>query len=150
MGMKAVVQRVKDARVRIGGNQVAGIGRGLMVLLGVAAGDGADDAAWLAGKLARLRIFADEDRLMNLSVTDVGGEVLVVSQFTLLGDVRKGNRPGFSGAAEPDIAENLYLEVVKLLKEDGVPVQTGVFGAVMDVELVNEGPVTLILESRER
>lgn len=145
--MKAVVQRVSQARVVVYGAEVAAIGRGLLVLLGVAAGDGPEEVKWMAAKLARLRIFADEAGLMNLSVKDVQGEALVVSQFTLLADARKGNRPSFTGAAEPNLAESLYLEVAERLRKEGVPVKTGRFGAVMEVELTNDGPVTILLDS---
>lgn len=145
--MKAVVQRVSRARVLVGGAQVAAIGPGLLVLLGVAHGDGAVEAEWMAGKMARLRIFADGAGQMNLSVKDIGGEALVVSQFTLLADARKGNRPSFAGAAEPALAERLYLEVAERMRKEGVPVKTGEFGAMMEVELTNNGPVTIILET---
>ncbi|MEI7704717.1 MAG: D-aminoacyl-tRNA deacylase, partial [Deltaproteobacteria bacterium] len=123
-------------------------GHGLAVLLGVAAGDSADDVRWTADKLAQLRIFEDPAGKMNLSVRDVGGAVLLVSQFTLLGDARKGNRPGFTGAAPPEEANARYEEVAGMLRARGLPVATGVFRAHMEVELVNDGPVTLILDSR--
>lgn len=145
--MKAVVQRVSRARVLIGGAETAAIGRGLSVLLGVAEGDTAAQASWMAGKIARLRIFADDEGQMNRSVGDVGGEVLLVSQFTLLGDARRGNRPSFTQAAEPPLAEQLYLETVETIRSEGIPVKTGNFGAMMEVELANDGPVTIILES---
>lgn len=148
--MKAVVQRVSRARVLVDGAVTSEIGHGLLVLLGVAATDISADAGFIAGKLARLRIFNDEKGLMNLSVSDVGGAVLVVSQFTLLADTRKGNRPGFGRAAEPRLAEKLYEEVVAELRAGGLTVETGRFGAMMEVELVNDGPVTIILESPER
>lgn len=145
--MKAVIQRVSRARVSIEGAVRGEIGPGLLVLLGVAAGDDSRDAAFIAGKIARLRIFPDEEGLMNLSVADAGGAVLIVSQFTLLGDARKGNRPSFGGAAEPPLAEKLYLEAAEELRRAGLEVQTGEFGAMMEMELVNDGPVTIILES---
>lgn len=148
--MKAVVQRVNSARVQVDGVVIGEIGHGLLVLLGVAATDIPADAGFIAGKLARIRIFNDEKGLMNLSVSDVGGVVLVVSQFTLLGDTRKGNRPSFTRAAKPELAEALYEEVVAELRRDGLKVKTGEFGAMMKVELVNDGPVTLILESPEK
>ncbi len=145
--MIAIVQRVSQARVLVDGNIRGEIGRGLLVLLGVGRGDEPGDADFLAGKLARLRIFVDERGLMNLSVSDIGGSVLVVSQFTLLGDTRKGNRPDFAMAAEPRLAEQLYESVIEGLKREGLPVAAGEFGAMMEVELVNDGPVTIILGS---
>ena len=146
--MRSVVQRVSRGAVRVDRQVVGEVGHGLVVLLGVAAGDGPDDARWTADKLAQLRIFEDEAGKMNRSVQDVGGSVLLVSQFTLLGDARKGNRPSFVGAAPPEPANALYEEVVALLRARGVPVATGVFRAHMEVELVNDGPVTLLLDSR--
>lgn len=146
--MRSVVQRVARAAVRVDRQVVGEVGHGLLVLLGVAAGDGPDDARWMADKLAQLRIFEDQDGKMNRSVQDVGGAVLLVSQFTLLGDTRKGNRPSFVEAAPPDVAAALYEEVAGLLRARSVPVATGVFRAHMEVELVNEGPVTLLLDSR--
>lgn len=140
--MRAVVQRVARARVTPGGE----IGRGLCVLLGVAGGDGEEQAARLAGKLARLRIFPDDDGRFDCSVGDVAGSVLVVSQFTLIADTGKGNRPSFAEAAPPDEAEPLYESFCSELRALGVPVETGVFGAMMELELVNEGPVTIVLE----
>lgn len=143
-------QRVRDARVSIEGRVVGEIGAGLCVLLGVARGDGPDDAARLAGKIARLRIFEDEagrfDRsLLDLLVETGGGAALVVSQFTLIADTAKGNRPSFSGAAPPDEAEPLVEQFCAELRALGVPVEQGVFGARMAVELVNDGPVTIVL-----
>lgn len=142
--MRAVVQRVARARVSPGGE----IGPGLCVLLGVARGDGEEEAARLAGKLARLRIFADDDGRFDHSVSDVGGAVLIVSQFTLLADSKrqKGTRPDFSKAARPEVAEPLYERFCDELRTLGVPVETGVFGAYMELELVNDGPVTIILD----
>lgn len=148
--MKAVVQRVSRSQVLVDGAVTGEIGHGLLVLLGVATTDISADAGFIAGKLARLRIFNDEKGLMNLSVSDVGGAVLVVSQFTLLSDTRKGNRPGFGQAAEPLLAEKLYEEVVAELRAGGLTVETGRFGVMMEVELVNDGPVTIIVESPER
>jgi D-aminoacyl-tRNA deacylase len=142
--MRAVVQRVSRARVTPGGE----IGSGLCVLLGVARGDGEEEAARLAGKIARLRIFPDEAGRFDRSVLDVAGAVLVVSQFTLLADTAKGNRPSFADAASPEEAEALYRSFCEELRVLGVPVETGVFGAKMDVELVNDGPVTLVLDGR--
>jgi D-tyrosyl-tRNA(Tyr) deacylase len=145
--MRAVLQRVTGARVVIGDEVAGAIDRGLLVLLGVAPGDTAEGAAWLADKVAGLRIFNDADGKMNLSVEDVGGAALVVSQFTLYGDCRKGRRPSFVGAAPPETAVPRYEAFVNALRARGLPVQTGRFGAMMRVELVNDGPVTLILET---
>ncbi|HEX9287983.1 MAG TPA: D-aminoacyl-tRNA deacylase [Anaeromyxobacteraceae bacterium] len=145
--MRAVVQRVTRAEVRVDGQVVGAIGRGLAVLLGVAEGDGDEAARYLADKIAALRIFEDDAGMMNRAVAEVGGGVLVVSQFTLLGDSRKGNRPGFSGAAAPEAANALYERFCAYLREKGLTVATGVFRAHMEVELVNEGPVTLLLDS---
>jgi D-aminoacyl-tRNA deacylase len=142
-----VVQRVLRAAVRVSGEVRGSIERGLLVFLGVANGDGDDAARFLADKLAALRIFEDDAGKMNRSVTDVGGGVLVVSQFTLLGDARKGNRPSFSDAAPPDAANALYERFCALLREKGLTVATGVFRAEMAVELVNDGPVTILLDS---
>jgi D-tyrosyl-tRNA(Tyr) deacylase len=146
--MRAVVQRVSRGAVRVDGAATGEVGRGLVVLLGVAAGDGDEDARWMADKVAQLRIFEDAEGKMNRSVEDVGGGVLVVSQFTLLGDARKGNRPSFVEAAPPEAANALYEKVCGRLRERGLPVGTGVFRAHMDVELVNDGPVTILLDSR--
>jgi D-aminoacyl-tRNA deacylase len=141
--MRAVVQRVSRARVTPGGE----IGSGLCVLLGVARADGEQKAARLAGKIARLRIFPDGEGRFDRSVADIGGAVLVVSQFTLIADTAKGNRPSFADAAQPEEAELLYERFCDELRVLGVPVETGVFGASMDVELVNAGPVTILLEA---
>jgi D-tyrosyl-tRNA(Tyr) deacylase len=141
--MRAVVQRVSRARVAPGGE----IGLGVCVLLGVARGDGEEQAAWLAGKIARLRIFPDDNGRFDRSVTDVGGAALVVSQFTLIADTAKGNRPSFVEAAPPEEAEPLYERFCSELRALGVTVETGVFGAKMDVELVNDGPVTIVLDA---
>jgi len=141
--VRAVVQRVSRARVTPGGE----IGRGLCVLLGVARGDGNDRAARLAGKIARLRIFPDGDGQLDRSVVDVGGAALVVSQFTLVAETAKGNRPSFAEAASPEQAEPFYERFCAELRLLGVPVETGVFGARMDVELVNDGPVTIVLDA---
>jgi D-tyrosyl-tRNA(Tyr) deacylase len=140
--MRAVVQRVSRGQVTPGG----GIGPGLCVLLGVARGDGEEQAARLAGKVARLRIFPDDEGKFDRSVLDVGGGTLVVSQFTLLADTAKGNRPSFAGAAPPEEAEPLYERFCAELRSLGVAVETGVFGAKMEVELVNDGPVTIVLD----
>jgi D-aminoacyl-tRNA deacylase len=145
--MRAVVQRVSRAEVRVEGKVAGAIGRGLLVLLGVAQGDDDEAARFLADKVAALRIFEDGAGKMNLALAEVGGSALVVSQFTLLGDTRKGNRPGFTAAAPPEAADALYQRFCALLREKGLTVATGVFRAHMEVELVNEGPVTLLLDS---
>lgn len=148
--MKAVLQRVTHASVTVEGQKIAGIGRGLLVLLGVSDGDSERDADVLAAKIANLRIFSDADDKMNLSLLTIGGEMLVVSQFTLCADCRKGRRPDFFGAAKPDEANRLYLYFCERIKKEGVErVATGEFGADMQVELNNDGPVTIILDSGE-
>ncbi len=144
--MKAVVQRVTDASVEVEGRVVARIGRGILVLLGVEKGDGEEQARWLAAKLAGLRIFSDDQGNLNRSVTDIGGEVLSVSQFTLAGTVCKGRRPSFDNAAPGPEAEALYTLFLHHLEQTGVPVQDGRFGAMMAVRLTNDGPVTFIIE----
>jgi D-tyrosyl-tRNA(Tyr) deacylase len=147
--MRACVQRVSSASVTVDGQIVGQIGRGLLVLLGVAYGDDDTDARLLADKIAQLRVFEDEQERMNLSVQEVQGEVLVVSQFTLLGDCRKGRRPAFTSAAEPTIARALYEQFVAVVATHGIPVATGQFQAMMQVSLVNDGPVTLLLDSKK-
>ncbi|MDY0268491.1 D-aminoacyl-tRNA deacylase [Trichloromonas sp.] len=147
--MRAVLQRVASAHVEVDGKRVGEIGRGLLILLGVEQGDGAEDVRYLAEKSAQLRIFEDAAGKMNLSLADVGGQALVVSQFTLLADCRKGRRPGFSRAALPEPADLLYQQFVTLLRERGLTVATGIFQAEMQVHLVNDGPVTLLLDSRK-
>ena len=145
--MRIVLQRVRNASVTIGGEKISEIGPGLLLLVGVARGDGEAEADWLAEKVAGLRIFGDENGKMNLGVREVGGEVLAVSQFTLIADTRKGKRPSFVGAAPPDEAERLFAYFCERLREAGVgAVKTGSFGAMMDVALVNDGPVTIVLE----
>ncbi|MBA3390518.1 MAG: D-tyrosyl-tRNA(Tyr) deacylase [Rubrobacter sp.] len=145
--MRIVLQRVKRASVTVEGKTVSEIGSGLLLLVGVAQGDGEEEAAWLARKVARLRVFGDADGKMNLSVADTGDEVLAVSQFTLLADTRKGNRPSFIRAALPEQAEPLFDYFREKLREEGISsVKTGRFGATMDVALVNDGPVTIVLE----
>jgi D-aminoacyl-tRNA deacylase len=144
--MRAVCQRVSRARVTVDGTVTGEIGRGFVVLLGVARDDTGDDAARLAAKVARLRIFEDDGGKFAYSVLDVGGAALVVSQFTLVADTRKGNRPSFGDAAPPGVAEPLYERFVEEVAAAGVPVARGVFGARMAVELVNDGPVTIVLE----
>jgi D-tyrosyl-tRNA(Tyr) deacylase len=146
--MRAVVQRVTSAGVTVDGRSVGRIGMGLMILLGVGRGDGPDDVSYVAGKIRDLRIFPDGDGKMNRSLTDVGGEVLVVSQFTLQGDCRKGRRPSFEDAAAPAVAAALYEDVVRQLRESGLAVATGQFQAQMAVDLVNDGPVTLLIDSK--
>ena len=144
-----MVQRVSEASVRVGGDVVGRIGPGLLVLLGVAQGDAERDADYLADKTLGLRVFADEAGQMNRSVADTKGEILAVSQFTLLGDARKGRRPGFTDAATPEEANRLYEHYVARLRPSGLRVETGVFRAMMDVALVNQGPVTILLDSRK-
>jgi D-tyrosyl-tRNA(Tyr) deacylase len=144
--MRAVIQRVASASVSVDGRETGSCGPGLLVLLGVAAGDTVVEAERLAGKAARLRLFESPAGKLDLSVLDIGGEVLVVSQFTLIADTSKGNRPSFSGAARPEVAEPLVNRFCYVLRELGVPVGTGRFGARMAVELVNDGPVTIVLE----
>ncbi len=147
--MRAVVQRVSEASVVVDGQVVGAIGRGLLALLGVTHADGEAEAAALARKIAGLRIFEDAAGKFNLGLSDVGGAVLVVSQFTLYGDARKGRRPSFTDAARPEQAEPLIQRFVELLRNADIPVQTGVFGTVMAVHLVNDGPVTLWLDTAE-
>jgi D-tyrosyl-tRNA(Tyr) deacylase len=144
--MRVLVQRVSRAEVRIGDRLAGRIGRGLLVFAGFTHDDTDDRLAWMADKIVGLRLFADDEDKMNRSVADVGGALLVVSQFTLYGDAAKGRRPSFIDAARPETAVPLYERFVALLRERGVPVETGEFGAMMDVELVNDGPVTLWLE----
>ena len=148
--MRAVLQRVSEARVEVAGEIVGRIGQGLMVLLGVEQGDGEADVHYLVDKTAGLRIFEDEQGKMNLDVGQVGGSVLAVSQFTLLADCRKGRRPGFSEAAPPETADRLYQAYVDALRVRGLEVATGIFQAQMAVQLVNDGPVTILLDSRRR
>ena len=147
--VRAVVQRVAEASCRVEGEVVGAIGPGLVVLLGVGQGDTDADADYLADKVLNLRVFSDEAGQMNRSVLDVGGGLLVVSQFTLLGDARKGRRPSYSDAAPPEEANRLYERFVERLRPSGLPVATGVFRAMMDVALVNQGPVTILLDSRK-
>ena len=145
--MRVLIQRVKSASVTAGGKVLGRIGRGLLVFAGFAPSDGTPQLSWMCAKIPRLRVFEDESGKMNRSVTDIGGGILLVSQFTLYADASGGNRPGFSGAAPPSIAEPLYEEMARrLAAASGVPVETGSFGAEMEVSLVNEGPVTILLE----
>ena len=145
--MRAVVQRVSSSSVTVGGSVIGSTKQGLLVLLGVTDTDTAEDVQYICEKVSHLRIFEDEQDKMNLSVMDIGGEVCVVSQFTLYGDARKGRRPNFMKAAPPAMAERLYLEVVETFKEKGLTVSTGQFQAHMQVALVNDGPVTILLDS---
>jgi D-tyrosyl-tRNA(Tyr) deacylase len=147
-GVRAVVQRVSSASVLVEGEVTGKIGEGLCVLVGVGQGDTADDARWLADKIVDLRIFEDEQGKMNRSLVDVRGGVLAISQFTLFGDARKGNRPGFVDAARPENAQPLYAQFCELVRGRGVQVEEGVFRATMQVRIVNEGPVTLLLDSK--
>ncbi len=144
--MRAVVQRVSRAEVRVEGDSVAATGRGLLVLVGAAAGDTVRDAETLGAKIANLRIFTDDEGKMNLSAAEVGGAAIVVSQFTLLADVRKGRRPSFTDAADPAVAAPLVEAVAAAIEAAGVPTATGRFGAHMDVDFVNDGPVTILIE----
>jgi D-aminoacyl-tRNA deacylase len=148
--VRAVVQRVSSARVRVGDRVTGEIDRGLLVLLGVGKGDGDIDARYVAAKIRDMRVFEHNGRPMDRSVVDAGGGVLVVSQFTLYGDVRKGRRPAFDEACAPDEARRLYEEVVRELRAANVPVSTGEFQAMMHVELVNDGPVTILIDSRRQ
>jgi D-tyrosyl-tRNA(Tyr) deacylase len=143
------VQRVSRAAVTVGGRVVGRIDRGLVVFVGVAAGDGAADIAYIASKVCDLRVFPDDAGRMNRSVIEVGGALLAISQFTLLGDVRKGRRPAFDAAEAPDTARRVYEEVVEALRARGAPVETGSFGAHMVIEAINDGPVTILVDSRK-
>ena len=144
--MKAVIQRVSEGSVTVDDKVVAEIGQGLVILLGIAPGDTLELAQQMVEKIAHLRIFEDEDEKMNLSALDVGAEAIVVSQFTLYADTSRGRRPSFIAAAKPDLAEPLVETFAHLLTDQGVPTQTGIFGAMMDVALVNDGPVTIVME----
>ena len=148
--MRALVQRVSQASVSVDAAKVAEIGKGMLILLGVGHEDGPEDLRFVAEKCANLRVFEDDDGKMNRSLLDVGGEALVVSQFTLYGDTRKGRRPGFTRAAPPEIAEPTYERFAQSLRDLGIQVATGVFGAHMSVEIHNDGPVTLLVESPPR
>jgi D-tyrosyl-tRNA(Tyr) deacylase len=146
--MRVVIQRVKSASVSVRTEVVGKIGKGLLVLIGVAISDNIDDAEYLSDKTVNLRTFEDENHKMNRSVLDIGGEILVVSQFTLLGDCKKGRRPSFVNAASPELADKLYQQFVERIQQKGVSVKTGRFQAQMEVSLINDGPVTLIIESK--
>jgi D-tyrosyl-tRNA(Tyr) deacylase len=146
--MRTVIQRVRSAQVCVDGRVRGKIGKGLLVLLGVGKGDGENDLSFLTSKIPELRIFEDAFGKLNLSVKEIGGEMLVVSQFTLYGDCRRGRRPSFTEAEEPTIARSLYEQFILKLREQGIPIQTGEFQAKMEVHLINDGPVTLLLDSR--
>lgn len=149
--MRAVIQRVSQASVAVGGETKAAIGEGLLVLVGVEEADKAEDIEWLSGKIVRLRVFPDDQGVMNRSVQETGGDILAVSQFTLFASTKKGNRPSYSRAARPEIAVPLYEAFVRKLTADlGKPVQTGEFGADMKVALTNDGPVTIIIDTKTR
>ncbi len=147
--MRAVIQRITSARVVIEGKTIGEVGKGLLVFLGIKTGDDETAVSYLVDKIINLRIFEDEQGKMNLSLKEVGGEILVVSQFTLYADCRKGRRPSFQEAAKPEISEKLYLKFIKTLRDKSLPVATGSFGADMKVELVNNGPVTILLDSKD-
>ncbi len=148
--MRAVIQKVARSSVTVEDEVRGSIGKGLMVLIGVEEGDTEEDAAYIAEKTANLRIFEDEEDKLNLSVTDVGGQILAVSQFTLLADARKGRRPSFVRAARPEEANPLYERVVEIIREKGIHVEEGVFQTHMTVEIINDGPVTILLDSRRK
>lgn len=148
--MRAVIQRVKSASVKVDGELVSEIGTGLLIFLGVAQNDSDTELEYIANKVANLRIFEDADGKMNLSLLDTGGSALVVSQFTLYGDCRKGRRPSFINAARPEVANDLYDQFISLLNELNIPTQGGTFQAMMDVQLVNDGPVTILLDSAKQ
>lgn len=147
--MRAVVQRVEKAKVLVEGDAVGSIDKGLLVFLGVGDEDEISDLDYMVKKVVGLRIFSDENDKMNLSIKDVEGELLVVSQFTLYGDVRKGNRPSFSSSAHPDLGEEYYLKFIEKTKGLGIKTESGVFGASMSVEMINDGPVTILLDSKK-
>lgn len=147
--MKVVLQRVSESRVHVDGQLVGAIRKGFNILLGVAKGDNKEDVHKLVKKICNLRIFQDSNEKMNLSIMDIGAEVLVISQFTLLGNVKKGRRPSFDGSADPSLAEELYEYFIECLKEEGLHVQCGRFGAMMDVHICNDGPVTFVIDSHE-
>jgi D-tyrosyl-tRNA(Tyr) deacylase len=149
LSMRAVIQRVKSAEVYVDGRLAGKIGNGLLVFVGVGKGDGEDDISYLSAKLPDLRIFEDPSGKFNLSLQEIKGEILVVSQFTLYGDCRKGRRPSFTEAEEPTIAKSLYERLILKLKGQDIPVQTGEFQAKMEVHLINDGPVTLLLDSKK-
>lgn len=147
--MRAVIQKVKNANVKVDGDTVGEIQKGFLIFLGIEAGDTQSDLTYIVGKISKIRIFEDADDKMNLSIKDVGGEVLSISQFTLLGDARKGNRPSFTGAEKPEKAKEIYLKFNEELRKEGIKVAEGIFQADMEVSLVNDGPVTILLDSRK-
>lgn len=147
--MRVLIQRVKEASVRVGGDVVGSIGKGILILIGIANDDTDRDCEYMVNKVVNLRIFSDDENLMNRSLLDIDGSALVVSQFTLLGDCRKGRRPSFANAAPPDLARNLYNLFVEMVRRKGVHVETGVFQEMMEVHLVNDGPVTLLIDSKK-
>ena len=148
--MIAVIQRVSSASVSIEGKMTSSVGRGLLVLLGIEENDDEQDLSWLTNKILNMRIFADENSKMNLSVSDVNGEMLIVSQFTLHASTKKGNRPSFVKAAKPDIAIPIYEKFIQMIGQSGIRVSTGEFGANMQVELINDGPVTIVIDSKNK
>lgn len=148
--MRALLQRVREAKVSVGGREIASIERGYLALLGVAEGDSEAELEWLAQKILKIRLFPDDAGKMNLSLLEVGGAILMVSQFTLLADTKKGNRPSFIGAARPEQGKAFYLKMIARLRELGVSVGEGEFGADMQVALVNDGPVTIWIDSRDK
>jgi D-tyrosyl-tRNA(Tyr) deacylase len=149
--MRAVIQRVSEASVNINGTRTEKIGRGLLIFIGIEESDNTDDIGWLSGKIARLRIFDDQEGVMNLSIQDTGGQIMVVSQFTLHASTRKGNRPSYIRSAKPEIAIPIYEKFIRQLSMDsGSPVHTGEFGADMKVALVNDGPVTIIIDTKNK
>jgi len=145
--MRAVIQRVKQASVIVNDHQTAAIGKGVVVFIGIGQDDTSKEINWIVEKIVNLRIFPDSEGKMNLSLSDIDAEVLIVSQFTLYGDCRKGRRPGFSGAAAPGIAEPLYNQMISLMQKRGITTATGIFQTMMDISLTNDGPVTLLLDS---
>ncbi len=149
-GVRIVVQKVKRGAVTVEGTVTGAIGKGLVLLVGFTHDDTVEDLTWMVDKVINLRIFEDDDSKMNHSLLDVGGEILSVSQFTLYGDARKGRRPGFTDAARPEVATPLYDQFNQILRDQGVPVGTGVFGASMEVEIINDGPVTILLDTDHR
>ena len=147
--MRAVVQRVDYANVKVNGDIVGEIDKGLLVFLGIGEDDGSEDLEYMVDKILGLRIFEDDLGKMNLSLKDINGEILVVSQFTLYGDVRRGKRPSFSSSANPELAEDIYEEFIRLCKEEGIKTENGVFGAHMNVKIANNGPVTILIDSNK-
>ena len=149
--MRVILQRVSEAKVEVAGSAVGSISQGLMILVGFTAHDTREDLLWMIGKILRLRIFSDAEDKMNLSIVDVGGEILVVSQFTLFASTKKGNRPSFTHAARPEMARRNYDEFVDLLQQEfGKPVETGIFGEMMEVKISNHGPVTIAIDSKNK